>query len=333
MSRIPRRSETRRACVLAASTLALLVLWLGSPALADTPAPTPTPTPSEGADLRVFATSDAPGRLMAGARFVYTLQVANTGDLPATEVLIVDQLPPGIRVVAADALAKDGRCDVAGAMDSEGHERMTALCRLPSVAAGESATIRVRVAVPRDSGCRTLTNRVTASSADEPAASEDAANRDVVSDVVACSCGIALRTVVTPSRAAPGALVRVTYIVSNTGDGPARVLVRDGRLGNVGVISHLFTGVRRSLYATWQLPLAGGAVTRGSSASAILEDGSRCRAHARATALIDRAAQAPRSPGGTPFTGLPTTPSIAFLLLLGAGLLALRLSRRRADVS
>jgi hypothetical protein len=203
---------------------------------------------------------------------------------------------------------------------------------MPAVAAGDSVTIRIRGVLALDAGCGVLTSHVSVASPDEPRVARDAANQATTSDAVRCTCGIALRTSVAPAVASPGTSVRTTYTVRNTGDAPLlAITVRDGRLGLVHTIGHLSPGATRSVGIWWQVPGAGGRVTRGSRVTGSLPDGTRCAAGDHATVRIAHATTpGGATGGGTPFTGSSPLPLIALGVLLLLGVVALVVSRRRS---
>jgi uncharacterized repeat protein (TIGR01451 family) len=285
-----------------------------------------------GADLRLRMTSDARGRLRPGDRVTYRVTISNRGDTAATADL-VDAFPAGLHVLAVRPF-DEGTCDLTSTIDSQGHDVAGAWCHLTSLAPGATLEIEFAGAVAHDAGCGTLRNRASVDSPDEPRANDGRENYAAVDDEVACTCGLALRSSVHPAAAPPGAQVRTRYVIRNTGDGAASVVVHDGRLGVVRTLTRVAPGSARTVSASWRLPARGAAVSRGSRAIATLSDGTTCADAARATVRIvhTRApSPPPRSPGGTPFTGSSGLPLGAFLTLLATGLAALWIARRRTS--
>ncbi|MFC7547729.1 hypothetical protein [Plantactinospora sp. GCM10030261] len=92
---------------------------------------------------RLAITKRAPDTAVVGEAFDYELTVRNGGELDADNVVLVDRIPPGLRVVAVEPGA--ATCVTSG-------PPATLTCQLPPLAAptetrpGQTARVRVRVA-------------------------------------------------------------------------------------------------------------------------------------------------------------------------------------------
>jgi uncharacterized repeat protein (TIGR01451 family) len=151
------------------------------------------------ADLSV-AMSAAPGRARAGAALVYTITLRNNGPAPARDMSFVDRLPAGTAVIGMDPP------DCAEA-------RGAVRCRVRTVRAGESMSVRVVVLVePSASGTLTSTARVAARTPD-PVPGNDQAS---TATPLLPGTDLAVR-LAGPREAEPGGLLRLTARVVNRG--------------------------------------------------------------------------------------------------------------------
>jgi uncharacterized repeat protein (TIGR01451 family) len=151
------------------------------------------------ADLSV-AMSASPGRARAGAALVYTITLRNNGPAPARDMSFVDRLPAGTVVIGMDPP------DCAEA-------RGVVRCRVRTVRAGESMSVRVVVLVePSASGTLTSTARVAARTPD-PVPGNDQAS---TATPLLPGTDLAVR-LAGPREAEPGGLLRLTARVVNRG--------------------------------------------------------------------------------------------------------------------
>jgi len=94
--------------------------------------PTPSATSASGAD--VFVTKlDSPDPVVSGENIVYTLLVANSGSVTATDVRVDDQLPTGATFVSASPGCSEGT---------------KVSCDVGTLAPGDTATFNITVAAP-----------------------------------------------------------------------------------------------------------------------------------------------------------------------------------------
>jgi uncharacterized repeat protein (TIGR01451 family) len=98
--------------------------------------------------------SGPPGRVPTGRNMAYMLTVANNGPDQATEVTVIDQLPPGVSFVSA--APSQGSC---------GESVGIVTCALGSMANGATATVDI-VVRPTLAGTITNTASVSALEAD-----------------------------------------------------------------------------------------------------------------------------------------------------------------------
>jgi uncharacterized repeat protein (TIGR01451 family) len=95
--------------------------------------------------------SDSPDPVTAGNNVTYTIKVDNPGALPATNVVVTDNLPSGVDFVSATG----GACERTGS---------TVTCNLGQVNAGTSATVTIVVKTKKDG---TLTNTASVTSPED----------------------------------------------------------------------------------------------------------------------------------------------------------------------
>ncbi|SIT89290.1 conserved repeat domain-containing protein [Microbacterium sp. RU33B] len=157
------------------------------------------------ADLSIGKTlSPDPG--VAGGQVTSVLSIANAGPNTATDVVVTDQLPPGVAFVSATT--PQGSCAAAGSVVT---------CRLGSVPNGSTVDVEVVVAVPADS---TATSVVNVASVSSTTADLDPGN-DAAGGSVVLTREASLRVTKTasPTAVAPGAAT--TFTVTATNDGPS----------------------------------------------------------------------------------------------------------------
>lgn len=309
-----RRAPRRVACLVSVFVLT----WAPSVARAlEAPAP----------DLRVEAWSDAPASLGVGDRVTHRLTVTNRGEGVATDVVIVEALPTGLRPLSAH-VAGDAWCELTSILDSEGNEVGSAWCHVGILEPGATVTATIRAEVSPTGGCRTLRSAVAVSSPDEPRAALGRSNRAAIAETVGCTCGIDLDARLRDEVRA-GATARGLFVVRNLGDGRALVSLRTA--GTSVGDRWVAPGSRRLIRVTWAAPTSSRTTVLTAVAVATLPDGTTCRDLAREEVLVagGRAAPPP-SPGGTPFTGTNIgVPWAAAACLTLVGVVSLLFSRRR----
>ncbi|MBI3463724.1 MAG: DUF11 domain-containing protein, partial [Planctomycetes bacterium] len=171
------------------------------------------------ADLRVIP-GDSPDPVIAGQDLVYTVRVANAGPSTATNVSVLESLPPGARFVPTGS---PGCGLLAG----------TVSCPVGSMAPGDSTIVTVAVAVdPTARG--TLTNGVVAFASElDPFPGDNAATENTA---VAASADLAISQSDSPDPVIAGQNVIYTVTVRN--DGPSEAT-------NVSLSDSLPAGVSR----------------------------------------------------------------------------------------
>ena len=174
------------------------------------------PTPP---DLQVTKTSDAVGILHEGDGFLYTITVTNVGDETATDVELVDVLPPGAVNVAIPPIPTfDGKECTVTSSTTGGVPHAEVRCEPispVSLAPDESASVTVRVVVDGDV-CGPITNVVDVEGANEPSANVGADNHAEASDEIACVPRIRLLKG-GPSLAHVGDPITYEFIARNNG--------------------------------------------------------------------------------------------------------------------
>ena len=169
-------------------------------------------------DLQVTKTSDADGVLKEGDAYRYTITVTNVGDVRATGVELIDELPPGdaLSISVSPFPMFDGRpCVVASSTPPGGTAQATVHCGPIALGPGDSASVTFRVAVTGD-GCGVITNVVDVEGTNEPPANLGSDNHAEASDEIACAPRVRLRKG-GPALAHVGDTVTYTFSVTNTG--------------------------------------------------------------------------------------------------------------------
>lgn len=168
-------------------------------------------TVSRSADLDLDKALATPGTKVAGVPFDVLLTATNTGPSSATNVQVVDSLPPGLSFVSGDG------CTASGSQVT---------CAAPTVAADDSVTFTVRVLPAATTPEGTLTNNATVT-ADErdPGDSNNSASVD---SVIEHRADLALTKTDSIDPATAGGTFSYTLGVSNNGPSVATgIVVRD----------------------------------------------------------------------------------------------------------
>ena len=161
----------------------------------------PDPT---GADLALSLIA-SPSSAIAGNELSYTLKIINWGPTDATNVTIIDTLPPGVSFVSADS-GRGATCSGTS----------TVTCSLGSLANGESHTITLRVAVsPSIRMALNNSAAVTASEADPNPAN------NVLETTTPTEAQSNLKLSLTDSADPVVAGSALTYTLSLTNTGPS----------------------------------------------------------------------------------------------------------------
>lgn len=178
------------------------------------------------ADLSVTKTH-TPDPAIAGEQLYFDVTVTNNGPDDASNVTVVDTLPPELTFVA-DTLDPPSACSAAG---------QTVTCQVGSLADGESLTFRIKTAVDSgaisSSGPKKITNTVEVSTLG--AADPDAANNiDKDTVLVEDSADLQVQKLCKPDTTVDaGKPIDCTVFVDNAGPSDARgVVVDDTILSN-----------------------------------------------------------------------------------------------------
>jgi uncharacterized repeat protein (TIGR01451 family) len=100
-------------------------------------------------------TKDGPATVEPGEEFVYTIVVRNTGEDPATGVVVTDRLPEGVTFVESDPPLPT--CTVAP--DPADPDRQRVTCTFATLGDGNARRIELTVQAPTEPG--EITNRAT----------------------------------------------------------------------------------------------------------------------------------------------------------------------------
>jgi uncharacterized repeat protein (TIGR01451 family) len=149
--------------------------------------------------------SDSVDPSPAGGRLAYTIQIHNNSSAMATGVLLTDTMPTGVPFVSVSST--QGSCTRSG-------DIMT--CRIPSLAAGESASITL-ILQPNAVGSIANTADVTANEQDTDATN----NSSTESTTIAPSCDI--KVTVNDFKTAVPAGQKNTYTIKVTNVGSTNV--------------------------------------------------------------------------------------------------------------
>jgi len=180
--------------------------------------PTPDPNPSNNTstvsagvgpetDLSITKTASAT-TVAVGSKVTYTLVAANNGPADATDVTVVDPLPPSVTAVSASPSA--GSCSVTDGRVS---------CDLGALAPGASArvTIIATVTAKAQAGT-TISNAATVAGAQPD---DNQSNNTGTATVRVASSDVSIVKHVDRRRAYPGQLLNYTLTVTNPGPDPA----------------------------------------------------------------------------------------------------------------
>jgi uncharacterized repeat protein (TIGR01451 family) len=157
------------------------------------------------ADLVVTKVND-PDPVIAGNVLTSTITVRNGGPSPATDVVVADELPPGV-----GAVTTPGRTCIVNI-------RLLS-CLIGTIAAGDTVTITVRTNVPPGSTAASLTNvaRVESATSDpDPADNTAPATSAVIRDA-----DLSVTKSVSSGTVAPGETLTYTLRVTNNGPSTA----------------------------------------------------------------------------------------------------------------
>jgi uncharacterized repeat protein (TIGR01451 family) len=172
------------------------------------------------ADLVVTKTN-TPATVVAGNVLTSTITVRNAGPSPATDVVVSDELPPGV-----GAVTTPGRTCVV-------NTRVLS-CVLGTIAAGDSVTVTVRTAVPPGSTAASLTDvaRVTSSTSDpDPDDNTAPASSDVSRDA-----DLSVTKSVAPTTVTPGQELTYRVTVTNAGPSTATNVAIDDAVPDPGIV-------------------------------------------------------------------------------------------------
>ncbi|MDD4287687.1 MAG: hypothetical protein PHN33_05060, partial [Candidatus Peribacteraceae bacterium] len=204
--------------------------------------------PVLSADLGITKTANV-SSVMTGDPVSYTLMVTNSGPEAASNVVIGDALPAG---VAFDVLFTQTNGFSCYRQSSDANHLV---CVRPSMAAGETATIRYQARVINQGTCtpRSLTNtaNVTALSGTDPNSGNNYSQSSVQLSCPAPTFAIAK----TDNRTAiqPGEILSYAITVTNTSDSnDSNVTVTDALPANVTFLSASDAGTLTSNIVTWQ---------------------------------------------------------------------------------
>ncbi len=172
------------------------------------------------ADLGVEKT-DEPDPVLAGEMVQYTLVVRNWGPSQARNVMVSDDLPPGLTVVEVVSLGGRGVCQPAPVG--------FVTCQFDALGPGAAETVVILARVDPAYDCAVdLVNRVTVSSRTAEPSPDPHANTDSRATDVQCRGRLYVRKTVAPNTPVAGENLTYTIVVRNDGPSVARaVRVRD----------------------------------------------------------------------------------------------------------
>ena len=164
-------------------------------------------TIATSADVGV-AKVDSADPVDAGTGFSYTVTVTNSGSSDATDVSLVDVLPPELTYISASP--DQGSCgEVAG----------TVTCGLGTIVSGDSVDVVMAVAVPADAAAGTITNNASVSTTTlDPVAGNDAASEDTT---ITTSADLSVAKFDSADPVVAGAGLSYTVTVTNNGPSDA----------------------------------------------------------------------------------------------------------------
>ncbi len=132
-------------------------------------------SPAWAAPMLTVNKTDSPDPVTEGEIITYTIMVENTGDEPATNVQLTDDLPAGTVFVSAETSA--GTCNTT----PDSGESGTVMCDLGNIAAGTTVTTTIQVRATR---VGSVENTATATSDDPLVTDEDTTRTTVLPDLV-----------------------------------------------------------------------------------------------------------------------------------------------------
>jgi uncharacterized repeat protein (TIGR01451 family) len=160
--------------------------------------------------LNIVKTADA-STVQAGNPIGFTIHVANEGNVPLSNVTLIDPLPTGQGISWSIAGSPTGT-DTAGLVcDIAGH---TLTCTKSSLAVNGDFTIHL-TSPTTDSSCGQYDNTATITSGQLSDSSSDSVS------VRGCNVNVAITKDADPITVSPGGAVRFTIVASNTGNSTA----------------------------------------------------------------------------------------------------------------
>lgn len=318
-----RRSRTRRQPLVfgAALAVALGLIQMGT---ASAQAPTPP-------NLQVTKSSSLGGDFDGNDPVTYTITVTNVGGTEAEDVVVQDDLPPGMDAPGPFPTLAGDPCTVTSGVVVGGIPQASVRCGPVSVAAGESAVVEIET----DTAglCGRIVNAVEVEASNEPAELAADNRAQAVDQGPECNPDISLDVAASPGEGRVGAKIRYTYTVTNTGETTLYgITVRDDRLGSIGIIDgfSLRPGGTDRFKAT--ATLGSSPITNEATATGEDIAGHEVSASDSVTVAVVSAGgtsggdDETGGAGGTPFTGVGSggVGVLALLLVaLGAVLVAL----------
>lgn len=185
-------------------------------------------------DLRIDK-RDSVDPVLVGAEFAYTLEVQNLGSTPASEVVVTDNLPAGLSLIAATGAS--WTCGGGSSIN----------CTLGgTLAPGASSTIQVQVRAPTAAGSVTNTAQVSSSDIDsDPANNSDSESTRVNDNTPPPPprSDLAISGVAVPASAVTGQSVDFRVTASNLGPDANSAVRIDGTLSAaLAIVSASGTG-------------------------------------------------------------------------------------------
>lgn len=178
-------------------------------------------------DLQITK-SHPTGNVRRGDQLVYTLNVINKGPSSATNVEVVDTLPPGLTFVSATG----------GTVTAPSNGNQTVIVNVGTLADEGTATVTITVTVDQTAAA-SVTNAASVRSTESLAGLDTPTNNNSTTDVTNTTGAADLRIDKTgPATAVPG--TTITYSIVATNDGPTdatQVSVSDNLPDGIQVIT------------------------------------------------------------------------------------------------